>query len=185
MAKSSNTSFATIYNIFLSRVTADMYMELTELDTYQLLQELLINAIPWFKLPRTNIFDYEEGYLEDSTYCGEESDNKEVPAIMWIGGTFNAELSFDEQNILAQYMVAEWFGQQLASTENTRMRYTGADFKMTSQANHMAKIKVLKENAIKDANSLVDIYKRRKIVNGEVLSTLGEIMETPNYGYKI
>ena len=44
MAKSSNTSFATIYNIFLSRVTADMYMELTELDTYQLLQELLINA---------------------------------------------------------------------------------------------------------------------------------------------
>ena len=81
--------------------------------------------------------------------------------------------------------VAEWFGQQLASTENTRMRYTGADFKMTSQANHMAKIKVLKENAIKDANSLVDRYKRRKIVNGEVLSTLGEIMETPNYGYKI
>ena len=75
MAKSSNTSFATIYNIFLSRVTADMYMELTELDTYQLLQELLINAIPWFKLPRTNIFDYEEGYLEDSTYCGEESNN--------------------------------------------------------------------------------------------------------------
>ena len=49
----------------------------------------------------------------------------------------------------------------------------------------MAKIKVLKENAIKDANSLVDRYKRRKIVNGEVLSTLGEIMETPNYGYKI
>ena len=185
MAKSSKTSIATIYNIFLSRVTADMYMELTELDTYQLLQELLINAIPWFKLPRTNIFDYEEGYLEDSTYCGEESDNKEVPAIMWIGGTFNTELSFDEQNILAQYMVAEWFGQQLASTENTRMRYTGADFKMTSQANHMAKIKVLKENAIKDANSLVDRYKRRKIVNGEVLSTLGEIMETPNYGYKI
>lgn len=185
MANSSNTSFATIYDSFLSRVTADMYMELTELDTYQLLQELLVNAIPWFKLPRTNIFDYEEGYLEYGTYKGVESDGVEVPAIYWIGGSFNATLSFDEINILAQYMVAEWFGQQLASTENTRMRYTGADFKMTSQANHMAKIKVLKENAIKEAKTLVDSYKRRKIVDGQVLSTLGEVMETPSYGYKI
>ena len=30
-------------------------------------------------------------------------------------------------------------GQQLASVENTRMKYSGSDFKFTSQANHMAK----------------------------------------------
>ena len=59
------TSFTTIYDSFLSRVTADMYMELTELDTIELLQELLINAIPRFEFPRFDIFDYEEGVLTD------------------------------------------------------------------------------------------------------------------------
>ena len=31
------TSFTTIYDSFLARVTSDMYMELTELDTFELL----------------------------------------------------------------------------------------------------------------------------------------------------
>ena len=35
------TSFATIYDSFLARVTSDMYMELSELDTIEMLQELL------------------------------------------------------------------------------------------------------------------------------------------------
>ena len=56
------TSFTTIYESFLNRVTVDMFMELTEVDTLYIMQELLLNAIPWFKLPRTNIFEYEEGY---------------------------------------------------------------------------------------------------------------------------
>ena len=180
------TSFTTVYESFLNRVTVDMFMELTEVDTLYIMQELLLNAIPWFRLPRTNIFEYEEGYLEEGcTYCGVESDFIEVPAAYWVGGSFNATLSFDEVNILSQLMVVEWLGQQLASTENTRMKYTGADFKMTSQANHMAKIKVLKDAAVKEANTLMDRYKRRKIVDGQVLSTLGEIMDTPSYGYKI
>jgi hypothetical protein len=41
-------------------------------------------------------------------------------------------------------MVVEWFNQQLASVEVTRMKYSGSDFKFTSQANHMSKLKVLK-----------------------------------------
>ena len=40
------TSFATVYDSFLARVSDDMYMELTELDTYEMLQDLLINALP-------------------------------------------------------------------------------------------------------------------------------------------
>jgi hypothetical protein len=35
-------------------------------------------------------------------------------------------------NILATYMVVEWLGQQLASVENIRMKYSGSDFKFTS-----------------------------------------------------
>ena len=37
-------------------------------------------------------------------------------------------------------MVVEWIGQQLASVENVRMKYSGPDFKFTSQANHIHKL---------------------------------------------
>ena len=36
------TPFSSIYNSFLSKITDDMYMELTELETFSMLQELLI-----------------------------------------------------------------------------------------------------------------------------------------------
>jgi len=41
-------------------------------------------------------------------------------------------------------MVVEWISQQLASIENTRMKYSGSDFKFTSQANHIQKLQKLK-----------------------------------------
>lgn len=180
------TSFATIYDSFLARITSDMYMELTELDTFELLQELLINAIPRFEFPRVDIFDYEEGVLTGvGTYTGVESDNVEVPATAWVGGSFNNTLDVEEINILSLYMVVEWLGQQLASTENTRLKYSGSDFKFTSQANHMAKLKTLIDAAKQDGFHLQRLYKRRKRVDGKIQSALGQIMEVPNHGYKI
>lgn len=186
-ALNSSTSFMTIYDSFLSRITSDMYMELTELDTLRLLQELLINAIPRFEFPRFDIFDYEEGALADlGTYTGVESDDMEVPATGWVGGSFNSKLTQEEVNILSLYMVVEWLGQQLASTENTRLKYSGSDFKFTSQANHMAKIKLLIDSYKQDGFHLQRLYKRRKKdSDGNIVSSFGQIMEVPNYGYKI
>lgn len=75
------TSFVTIYDSFFSRVTDDMYMEITELETTEILQDLLLAAVPRFEFPRVDIFDYEIGHWEDmGTYQGVESDNKVVPA---------------------------------------------------------------------------------------------------------
>ena len=185
MGELNYTPFSTIYDSFLTRVTSDMYMEFSELDTLQLLQDLLINAIPRFEFPRFNIFDYELGYLEGDTYKGEESDNKEVPATYWVGGFFNSKLTEEEINILSLNMVVEWLGQQLATTENTKMKYSGTDFKFTSQANHMAKLKVMIDAYKTDSFHLQRLYKRRKNVNGEIRSTAGIIMTTPHYGYKI
>ena len=180
------TPFSTIYDNFLTRVTSDMYMEFTEQDTFNLLQDLLIAGLSRFEFPRFDIYDYEEGYLDsESTYCGVESNNVEVPAILWVGGTFNAKLTKEEINILSLCMVVEWFGQQLATTENTRMKYTGSDFKMTSQANHMAKLKVMIDSAKTDCIHLQRIYKRREFVDGMARSTAGIIVTTPSFGYNI
>ena len=52
------TLFASVYNRFLGKVTDDMYMELTPADTVKDLQNLLIDAIPGFEFPRSNLFDY-------------------------------------------------------------------------------------------------------------------------------
>ena len=46
------TTFDVIYNSFTSKITDDMYIELTPQDTIRDMQNLLINAIPGFEFPR-------------------------------------------------------------------------------------------------------------------------------------
>ena len=181
------TSFLTIYDAFFAKITSDMYMELTEEDTYSMLQDLLINTIPRFEFPRFDLFDYEIGAWGDlGEYQGVESNNVEVPAAGWVGGTYNIQLTDEEINIIALNMVIGWLGQQLDTTENTRMKYSGSDFKFTSQANHMAKLKVMIDAHKQDSLHLQRLYKRRiRTANGAIQSTMGQIMTEPKYGYKI
>ena len=182
MEQKQITPFSAIYDSFFAHISDDMYMELTEFDTYEILQDLLENAIPRFEFPRFDIFDYEIGVLVEDTYQGVESGDKEVPATYWEGGYFNHLLTREEINILSLCMVIEWLGQQLETTENTRMKYSGSDFKFTSQANHMAKIKVLIDAKQKDCLHLQRLYKRRKVVGSMIQSTMGQIISTADYG---
>jgi len=183
------TSFQTIYDAFFTHVTDDMFtdLEFTEEDTFLMLQDLLLNNLSRFEFPRFDLFDYEEGawgYLGE--YCGVESDGKEVAAYGWVGGTFNIELTREEIDIIALNMVIGWLGQQLDTTENTRLKYSGSDFKFTSQANHMAKLKVLIDAHKSDCLHLQRLYKRRiRMSNGEIQSTMASIMSEPTYGFKI
>lgn len=150
------TLFTKVYDAFFRKITEDMYMELTKEDTENMVQELLLSALSWFEFPRVDINDYS---LTE--------------------GCFNVDLSLDEINIISTYMVKEWLGQQLASIENTRMKYSGSDFKFTSQANHMAKVKNLMEVYKQEGFHLQRLYKRRKKdKNGIYRSTFGEIMNS-------
>lgn len=183
MAVNAITPFSVVYDLFLSKTTDDMYMELTELDTYRLLEELLLSAIPKFEFPR-QLLDYELEEFEDEViYNGVESDHKNVVARIYTYGHFNCILTHEEANILATYMVVEWLGQQLASVENTRMKYTGSDFKMSSQANHMSKLLSLKKDYDREGFHLQRLYKRRATnKEGRIVSTLDIIMAPLNGG---
>lgn len=168
MEEKKTTPFSMVYNNFLSKITDDMYMELTKADTYKLLQELLLSAIHKFEFPRVNLNDYELDMNLYNSVDGEEA----------AGGIFNVGLSTEEINILATYMIVEWLGQQLASVENVRMKYSGSDFKFTSQANHMQKLLAIKQDYEREGFHLQRLYKRRKIdKNGVMRSTFGSIME--------
>lgn len=141
------TKFATIYNCFLGKITDDMYLELTPEDTVKDLQMLLMDAIPGFEFPRVNLYDYSTSVvemLEDEIVSEDfivgvvwnDSLNTEelstVPRVLVDRSSFNVELTPEEVNILALLMKTGWVQRQVASIENTRMKYSGADFKMTS-----------------------------------------------------
>lgn len=154
-----NTTFREIYGRFKSKITDDMYMELTPGETDSLLRELLLNALHSFEFPRVDIYNYNENLEE-----------------------YNIHLTAEEQNIIATYMIVEWLSQQLASVENTRMKYSGTDFKFTSQANHMSKIQSMKKDYERVGFHLQRLYKRRKAdANGIMRSTFGSIMDPVDY----
>ena len=147
------TKFTDIYNRFLGKITDDMYMELTPEDTVKDLQRLLIDAIPGFEFPRTDLEDYEikitrmreDEVTEDDFIIGviwnELAEGEpEIPDVIVEQSAFTNELTSEEINILAILMMCGWLQRQVTSIENTRMKYSGSDFKMTSQANHLSKL---------------------------------------------
>ena len=73
----------------------------------------------------------------------ELEEESEAPPITVECSFFTANLTSEEINILAILMMCGWLQRQITSIENTRMKYSGADFKMTSQANHLAKLQSL------------------------------------------
>ena len=149
------TAFNEIYRRFKGKITDDMYMELTPGETDSLLKELLLNSLHNFEFPRVDIYNYNEELEE-----------------------YNISLTAEEQNIIATYMIVEWLSQQLASVENVRMKYSGSDFKFTSQANHMAKIQAMKKDYERRGFHLQRLYKRRKADgDGIMRSTFGSIMD--------
>lgn len=180
------TLFTEVYNRFLEKITDDMYMELTPEDTIKDLQHLLIDAIPGFEFPRKNLLDYkietvvipENEVVEGDFIIGvvwedlnEDGTPKQIPDVIVEKSSFNADLTSEEINILALLMKFGWVERQVASIENTRMKYSGSDFKMTSQANHLAKLLSLLEEARRDAFHMQRLYKRRRIdENGEYQS---------------
>ena len=179
----NTTAFSLVYDSFLSKITDDMYLELTELDTFRMLEELLLSAIEKFEFPKINLWDYELfEVVGETTYNGAESDHQDTTALIYSGGCFNNRLTHQEINILAVYMIVEWLSQQLASVENTRMKYSGSDFKFTSQANHMQKLLQLKKDYEREGFHLQRLYKRRTVdENGIVRSTFGLLRTSEKY----
>ena len=179
------TQFSEIYNRFLNKITDDMYMELTPEDTIKDLRNLLIDAIPGFEFPRKVIDDYvletlvveENETKPDDFIIGviwdelpEDADD-EIPEVLIERSHFNVELTSEEINILAILMMCAWLNRQVASIENTRMKYSGTDFKMTSQANHLAKLLSLLAECQRQSHHMQRLYKRRYTdENGEIHS---------------
>ena len=191
------TQFTEVYNRFLGKITDDMYVELTPQDTIRDLRNLLIEAIPGFEFPRHNLYDYvieteikyEDEVLTTDFIIGmlwddlSDDDNTDKPPKLVIENSkFAAVLTSEEINILAILMMTAWVQRQVTSIENTRMKYSGSDFKMTSQANHLSKLQSLLNECHRQSLHMQRLYKRRKITeNGEYQSNWSVLREKSTF----
>ena len=150
------TSFDVMEDFFLAGITDDMYMELTEEDTREILDEILIAALPSFEFPKQP-----------------QLHNIDVKNRM-----FTVDLTNEEMMIIRQYMIAEWIGYQLATIDNIRQKYSGSDFKFTSQASHMKQLIAMKQDYERHGFHLQRLYCRRTLdENGKYKTTFDTIME--------
>ena len=168
-----------------------MYLELTPEDTIKDLQNLLVDAIPGFEFPRVNLYDYtigmvkvyENEVIEDDFIIGvvwndDSMELEEIPKVLVDRSSFNVELTQEEINILALLMKQAWVQRQVTSIENTRMKYSGSDFKFTSQANHLSKLLSLLEESRRDSFHMQRLYKRRKLSKDGYSSNWSVLRET-------
>ena len=105
------TPFRKVNEAFLSRILEDEWqhwmLEEAEQDWYQ----IMINALTWFKFPRTSLEFNEDGFIND--------------------------LSNEEIQIIADFMKCEWLNRCIMTWENVKPLYEERDF---SQANLLDKL---------------------------------------------
>lgn len=138
------------------------------------LHHLLIDALPGFEFPRKDLYNYtidlvemsEGEVIEDDFVLGvvwdELPEEPQMPNVLVDRSHFNVSLTPEEINILAIIMKQGWVQRQVTSIEHTRMKYSGPDFKMTSQANHLQKLLTTLAECRRDSLHMQRLYKRRK-----------------------
>ena len=168
-----------------------MYMELTPSDTVRDLQNLLMEALPGFEFPRKNLMDYtidivevdESLLLPDDFILGTawgEIDEEDTDVIV-DRSYFEAELTSEEINIIAILMMGAWVQRQVTSIENTRMKYSGSDFKFTSQANHLSKLLTLLGECQRQSHHLQRLYKRRRLAKDGSFESNWDVLRISRY----
>jgi len=146
---SGTTDFQIIYDAFEDLVTDDMYLEWDKDETSADLKNILKASISKFEFPTFKLYDYELIDNEDGTFS--------------IGDKFNFILTLEEITIFATLMIVEWMTRQMATANLTKQIYSTADFKMTSQANHIVKLIALQKAFKTESTYLQRLYKRRKV----------------------
>ena len=159
----NTTPLHKIYNRFLAIITDDLYLELTREDTQRDLEALFLSAISLFEFPRVPLYSYDLDYEYLDEFGMVESK-----------GRYEIKLTEEEIDIITDCMLIEWVRRQIASVENTRMKYSGSDFKFTSQANHLDKLLKFKKDSIETNRRKQRLYKRRKVdaTTGMITSNL-------------
>lgn len=157
------TLFKTVYDAFFTLITDDMYLEITEEETNRDLRGLLMGSILLFEFP--------DHVLTYKTIVNELLEEIDV---------FDADLTLEETNILAQGMVTMWIQRQINSVEKMRQITSGADFKISSQAAHLRQLQNQYTAAMDRHWHLQALASRRRVSkDGKRYETAFDMFITP------
>lgn len=127
------TPFQTVYDAFLSRILDDEWQYWMEEEAQSDWHQILINALSWFKFPRTSLEYNDDGFL--------------------------ATLDNEEIQILADFMKCEWLNRCIMTWENVKPLYEERDF---SQANLLDKLNALYKAQEEKARLREAVYYRSR-----------------------
>lgn len=125
------TPLTKVYDAFLAKMLEDEWINWSESEVNQDLNEILKGALPWFKFPRVGLEVNGDSFVDDLT-------NEEI-------------------QILANYMKCEWLNRTILTWENVKPLYEERDF---SQANLLDKFRLCLEKEEKKAKQLEAVYYR-------------------------
>ena len=128
------TPYSNIYKRFLAKIDDMTLANMTQADAEARMYDYLLAAIPNFYVCKTNLNDRDEALQQ-----------------------FNQTLSDIEEDILATLMVIEWLSPYINSLMIVRQKMTG-DFKLTSQAQHLHELQMLREATKRDVEDKIARY---------------------------
>lgn len=141
------TPLNVVYDSFFTLITDDMYMEIGPEDTRKDCKSLLLASLPLFEFPVAPINITTELVGPDKRPVD----------------FFSRDLTLEEINILAYGMVEIWLQRQITSIEVVRQKFSGTDFKLTSQASHLTKLLTLIEDIRNEHRRLQMLCSRRRV----------------------
>ena len=125
------TSYLTLYNRALSKITDPLLAQLPEEDLETMLYGWLMDAIVEPVVGKYNFSDRDDELKQ-----------------------FNFDISEADQKILSIHMARAWLAPQLNSVTLTQMVFSGKESKYYSQSQHIAEMRALDEQLRKDAELL-------------------------------
>ena len=138
------TPVSAVYDAFFGLIVDDMYMEITEEETQEECLTFLRKSIPLYEFPKAPI----------KVKVDEDGE-----------ATLNRDLTDEEINIIAYGMLLAWLQRQQTTIELTRQKFSGQDFKLTSQASHLKTIMSLWEKTRDEHRRLQMLDSRRREVD--------------------
>lgn len=127
--------YSSICDLFLDEVSDSTFLQFVEQDRDLILKKLLLKSISRFKACKTDLSDRDD-VLEK----------------------FNTDPSDEEQLILSTIMRYHWLNQKLYNIELIKQKMTTKDFKLSSQAEHLLRLTVLKKELDQEISRMIVQY---------------------------
>lgn len=132
------TSYQTIYERFLPKISDYSFLNLTENEVEYQLEKYLKSSIVKFR------------------YCTKLSDRNELEK------SFNENLTDEEQEILSILMCVEYLSPKILTDDLLKQTLSSKDYTLYSQANHIKEVRSIQDSFKSEAKSLMILYTYNK-----------------------